>query len=191
MIGGSEIVRAIFGAYCLAFLDRRGMTFFDRTPAGARHSFIAAVLVFPPYALIQVFRLYPDFASLAVGRVVAVELIAYVISWTAFPVLMISVVRSVGKAQHYCDFLVAYNWSSIVQAAIWFPIVIFSQTGLIPNEVAMVVGYATMAGLLFYQWFVLRASLDLGRSLAALMVLVDLTISLLLGEISDRMIYLQ
>ncbi len=189
MITASQLVRSLFGAYCLAFLDRRGMAFFDRTRDGARHSFFAAVLVLPPYVLVQFFRLYPDAAAgLSFGRIVTVELIAYVISWTAFPVLMLTVVRSLGKPQRYFDFLVAYNWSGVVQAGVWFPIVFAGRIGLITDDVAVMVGYLTMAALLFYQWFVLRVSLEVGGSLAAMMVLIDLMISLLLGEVSDRLI---
>ncbi len=188
MVTANETSRAIFGAFCLAKLDARGMEFFDRSVEGARNSFFAAVLILPFYAILQAMRLWPVLPELSLGRVLTVQTLAYTISWTAFPVLMLTIAWAIGRQHRYLEFLVAYNWSNIVQIVVLFPLVLITQLGLWPRELADTVGVAAVAFLIVYEWFVIRTSLETSGVLAVLLTVADLTVSWLVAESAAGMI---
>src|SRR3712207_2049243 len=113
-----ETVYSLYGAYRLALLDKSGLQYFDSTAEGALRSFYAAVLVLPAYAILMVLRQWDQLGDLSLLRFLAVEAIAYVISWTAYPLLMYHLSGLLDRADHFFAFLCAYNWSSVIQMGV-------------------------------------------------------------------------
>src|SRR5436190_4343571 len=93
----SEVQLAVGGALRLACGDRRGLGFFDASIDGFWRSFRAALICYPMYLLLLSFRIgAPVWEASGVVPVVAVETIAFVISWTAFPLLILPLARWLG-----------------------------------------------------------------------------------------------
>ena len=162
-----EAVYSIYGAYRLAMLDRLGLNFMDRTPEGAMRSFYAALLVLPAYALLVVLRLWDILPQVSLLRFVAVEGTAYVISWTAFPLAMYYVAGLLDRTGRYFDFLSAYNWSSVIQMAIYLPVVAMADSGLLPAALGEGMVLIVTVLVLIYQWFIARTALNISSGSAA------------------------
>src|ERR1700719_1853975 len=107
----TETQLAIGGALKLARGDARGLGFFDASLDGFWRSFRAAAICYPLYLILLAFRVTADkWAASGVASIIAVESIAYVISWTAFPLLMLPLCRALGRENRFLAFMVAYNW---------------------------------------------------------------------------------
>ena len=183
-----EVVTSVFGAYRLARFDRSGLDCMDRSPEGAWNSFYAAVIILPAYALLLTIRLWDQVQDTPLIQVVAVQAIAYVVSWTAFPVVMHSVARMIGRSSRYLDFLCAYNWSSVVQMAVYLPVVVLSATGALPAALSEGLVFGVMKAMLTYQWFVLRTALDVPGATAAILVMLDLFLAALITDFADGLL---
>jgi hypothetical protein len=188
MLTARDVVYSVFGAFRLARFDPTGLDTMDRTPEGALRSFYAAVIVLPAYALMLTIRLWGTLGDTPLPYVVLVEGIAYVISWTAFPVVMHSVAGMLDRSSRYVDFLCAYNWSSVVQMSVYLPVVVLSASGLLPEGLSEGLVFGVMMAMLTYQWFILRTSLNIGGLPAVGLVMLDLFLSAMIADYADRLL---
>lgn len=188
MITINEIGSAIYGAYRLARRDSGGMAYFDRTREGAIRSFYAAGLLLPFHAIIVLGRWWEDMAILSVQRMVAIESLAYVIGWTVFPVLMIWIARSIDRSDRYFDFLVAYNWASLVTIVVRFPLFVFRRLELLPGLVTDILVLVLLVVLLIYRWYVLKTALSIGGGLAGGLTAAALFTNLLIRDVASTLI---
>lgn len=188
LLTARDVAYSVFGAYRLARFDPTGLDYMERTPEGAWKSFYAAVIVLPAYALLLAIRLWEQAQDTPLVQIVTVESIAYVVSWTAFPVIMHSVAGMLDRQARYVDFLCAYNWSSVVQMSVYLPVVILSASGLLPAPLSEGLVFGAMMAMLTYQWFVLRTALDLTGIGAAALVLLDLFLSALITDFADGLL---
>ena len=118
-----DIVYGIYGALRLARLDPGAMSYFERTPAGFWKSFFAAVIVAPGFALIVAYELGQVEIELEAGalRMFLVETLAYVLGWAAFPVIVHQICEATGRRDAYIGYIVAFNWSKVIQMAVLLP----------------------------------------------------------------------
>ena len=114
-----EMARGVAGAFRLARFDLTGLALLDLTPRGAARSFWAAALVLPGYLALAGLRGDLDATPTrpAEARFI-LEMLAYAVSWTAFPVIMSYLTEAAGRAHRFCAFLCAYNWAAVVQRAV-------------------------------------------------------------------------
>ena len=185
MVTVEEATRSVFGAFRLALGDRRDMAFFERTPEGALRSFFAAVIVLPVHAVFSALRLESIAAEVPTLRLLMVEALFYVIAWTLFPVVMISICRVLQRSACYVDFLVAYNWAGVIAIVLHLPLLTFSLTGSVPTPAVAWIGLATFAIALIYEWYILRTALMINGFTAAALVCVDLILDQLMLDISN------
>lgn len=183
-----EVVYSIFGAYRLAMLDKTGLNYLDRSPEGAIRSFNAALIVLPAYAVLVVLRLWDVLPDVSLLRFVTVEGLAYVISWTAFPLAMFHISGLLDRSERYFDFLSAYNWSSVIQMGVYLPVVAVADSGLLPEglDEGLVLGVTML--VLMYQWFIARTTLDINGGSAAGVVLLDMILAIFITGVSDGML---
>ena len=184
MVTGAEFARAAYGAWRLALLDRRGLDCFDDTVEAYWKSFNAAAIVAPAYALLLILRLYEIEARAGFFTIAVVETIAYVIGWVAFPLIMIYVCDRIGRSDRYLRYIVAHNWSNVIQVAVFFAVTILSK-GILGGGLE-VLGFAATAAILFYQWFIARTALEVSGGAAASIVGLDLVISILINLVTNR-----
>jgi hypothetical protein len=195
MLTLAEIVRSVYGTWRLAHLDPGGMAFFDRTEEGFWRSFRVAILVAPAYALLVAL----DYATppadpaaavvtVSLFRVVAIESIAYAIEWMAFPLAAYYLVSALGREREYIGFIVAYNWSSVLQVGVMLLVGVIGASGLLPRVLETMLGLGTWALLLAYSWFIAKTALNTTGLPAAGLVAMNVMISFLLVFVRQAML---
>ena len=185
MVTGAEFSRAAYGAWRLALLDRRGLDCFDDTVEAYWKSFNAAAIVAPAYALLLILRLYEIEARAGLFTIAIVETLAYVIGWVAFPLIMIYVCDRIGRFDRYWRYIVAHNWSNVIQVAVFFAATILSK-GMLGGGYSVALGFAATVAILFYRWFIARTALEVSGGAAAAIVGLDLMISLVINLVTSR-----
>ncbi len=183
-----ETVYSIFGAYRLAMLDKTGLNYLDRSPEGAIRSFNAALIVLPAYAVLVVLRLWDVLPDVSLLRLVTVEGLAYVISWSAFPLVMFYISGLLDRSERYFDFLSAYNWSAVIQMGLYLPVVAIADSGLMPGGLGEGLVMVVTMLVLLYQWFIARTTLDINGGSAAGVVLLDMILAIFITGVSDGML---
>jgi len=182
----TEVQLAVGGALRLAIGDRRGLGFFDVSLDGFWRSFRAAVICYPLYVLLLCFRVSaapPPGSGLA--TILLVETIDYVALWAAFPLVVLPVIRWLGRENRFLAFMVAYNWSQVPQTALLFLVGLDGATGLLaPSAVQTATLIATLA-VLVYEWYIARVALAVGGLQAGLIVMLDLLLGTAMGQVAE------
>ena len=186
MPSGQEILNSIFGAYRLARLDGSALRWFTISLPGFWHSFMAALLVAPPFALIVALRFDPQ--VMASGSYWLIESVSYILGWLVFPLIMIPVCWALSLGSHYFAYITVYNWSAIVHVSVIVPVVILDTSGLLPPALSTFVGLLVTGALLFYQWFIARTALQAPPVLALTVVVVDLLLGLIVSLGVERLL---
>ena len=183
MITRPELAAGIAGAFRLARRDPRGLALFDATPRGFWNSFWVAVLVAPAFILTDALAgsLPPEIGP----REILVWLISYVVAWTAFPVVMITVADSLNRWPRYTRYIVAYNWSSVVQVAVLLPLNLLAVA--FPGHATLILAQCAIIVLLIYHAYVATVGLAVNPGTAAGIVLLDVLLSALLRAVSNRL----
>jgi hypothetical protein len=188
MLRLTEIGPAFYGAWRLARFDVNGMRYFDSSIEGFWRSFQVAVLVAPLMVALVALDLSGMRVEAGWFRIVAGETIAYVISWVAFPLAAFYIVRLVDREDRYLGFIVAYNWSTLIQIAVLLPAAALSHRGVLPAGLGGVIALGSQIALLVYEWFIVRTALNLASIAAAGIVLIDVIISVLINGAEDLML---
>lgn len=167
MISPRDVFAGLFGAWRLARLDPQGMSCFDATETGFWQSFFAAVLCAPAYALVVALDFGQEPVLASDARFVAVHAIAYVISWTAFPLAMARAARLLDRERFYLRYIVAQNWAHVLEMMLFLPALSLAATGaswfaILPALAAFVI--------LGYQWYVARTALMIDGLRAAAVI---------------------
>jgi len=183
MLSVNEIAAGIAGAWRLAHFDAAGMAYFDRTVDGCWRSFRVAILVAPAFALLVFFHLLETPATADPVRIVLVEGIAYIIGWVAFPLAALYLARFIDRDAEVIGFVVAYNWSTILQMAVYLPV-----AGLGAGGLGNFLGVLATLAILAYEWFIAKTALRLGGGGAAGVVAVDIALGILISAVADRLI---
>ncbi len=177
------VTRSVYGAWRLALLDPDGMRFFELSIPGFWRSFFAAVVVAPAFAVLVALRVEHETEvgpDLDLGPFLVLKLVAYAVTWAAFPLAMIVLARLLALSAFYVPFIIAYNWSAVIQIAVFLLTSLIKASGLLPETVAgLLMMIATMA-ILFYQWFVARVALQTTGFIAAGLVAFDLLLGILI-----------
>lgn len=177
-------LHALRGAIGLARFDPAGLAHFDGTPEDALRSFRAALYVLPAYFVLFVLR---DGSADLSARFVAVEIIAYVMTYTAFAALMVDITALLGRSDHYFRFLAAYNWASVIQVAVYVPILLIAEGGGLPASTASFIVVITMLGILAYQGYITCIALNVGALLAGLLVFIDLVVAIAISGVAETL----
>lgn len=183
MIPLGQVAAGVYGAWLLARRRPDGLNWFDASVTGYWRSFWAAVLVAPAFLVLE---LITGGLGEAPGlRAGVAQLIAYVIAWVAFPLVMVFISESLGKWPNYLRFIVAYNWSAVVQFAILLPIAVLAE--LVPSGPTILLVQGVTIILLVYRAYIAHVALEVGFGTSAGIVLLDVLLSGLVATIADRL----
>ena len=183
-----EIRLALTGTLRLARGDRGGLTCFDRSLDGFWRSFRAAIIAYPLYLVLLTMRVsVPEWQRSGGLRIVIVETIAYVIAWTAFPLIMLTVTRWLGREHRFFDFMVPYNWSQVPQSALFVLVGLEAESGVLGAQAAQAIEVAAAVAVLVYEWFIARVALDTTASAAVFVVVVDLLLGVLISHVASSL----
>ena len=184
----SEVQLAVGGALRLARGDPRGLDFFDSSIDGFWRSFRAALICYPFFLILLALRVSAaHWEESGVARILAIETIGYVISWVAFPLLMLSLARWLGREDRFLPFTVAYNWSQLPQTALFVILGADAASGLFPHDVAQIADFAGAVAVLVYEWYIARVALAVSASQAVSVVLLDLVLGSVLSRITEAL----
>jgi hypothetical protein len=184
--GWVEARLALAGTLRLARGDRGGMAYFDPSIDGFWHSFRAALLCYPLYLILVSFPLQlggEPAPAIEEWRLLALETIHYVISWVAFPLLMVPLIDRLGRGNRFLAFMVAYNWCQVPQTVVFAAIALFGATGLVSADMVLAADLTTGLAMLAYEWFVARVALATSAG-AVLVILADIALAVVLNQIT-------
>src|SRR5438067_3941319 len=181
-----ETQLAIGGALKLARGDARGPGFFAISVDGFWRSFRAALICYPMYLVLLALRVTEaQWAAAGIGRIIAVETIAFVIAWTAFPLLMLPLSRGFGRENRFLAFMVAYNWCQVPQTVLFLIVGLDIATGILPGSAGDAVGLAAAVAVMVYEWYIARVALAIPAIQAVIVVLVDLVLGTALNRVAE------
>lgn len=181
MISASEVVRSLYGAWRLACRDPLGLQLFDTSIEGFWRSFYAALVALPAYAVMVGFRVSDDQATTDLFRLVPIETIAYVIGWTAFPLVAYYLTQTLSRASYYPAYIVTYNWANVLQVALYLPVTILSGTDMVSDGVGAALGLIATGLIVVYQYYIARTVLDIEPLPAVGLVVTDLVLGVMLN----------
>jgi hypothetical protein len=182
----AEVQLAVGGALKLARGDASGLGFFDTSIEGFWRSFRAAAICYPFFLILLAFRVSAaHWAASGVPRIVIVETIGYAISWVAFPLLVLSLTRWLGRENRFIPFIVVYNWSQILQTALFVIAAAGAASGLFPGDVGNAVDFIAAVAVLVYEWYIARVALQVSASQAVPVVVLDIALGIVLSRITE------
>jgi hypothetical protein len=182
----AEVRLAMIGALRLARGDRGGLSCFDRSLDGFWRSFRAAVIGYPLYLVLLSMRVtVGEWERSGALLIITVETIAYVIAWTAFPLMMLIVTQRIARPQRFFDFMVPYNWSQLPQSALFVLVGLETKSGVLGAQPAQAIEVAAAVAVLVYEWFIARVALDTTASVAVFVVVVDLLLGALISHVAS------
>ena len=183
-----DIVYGIYGAFRLARLDPGAMSYFDRTNEGFWKSFFAAVIVAPGFAVVIGYELAQAEIESGALRMFLVESLAYLLGWIAFPVIVHQICEAIGKREQYIGYIVAFNWSKVIQMAVFLPAIGLIALGAMPAGSDSLLRWIISIAILFYEWFVTRTALTVTAAGAVGFVVLDFVIDLIVHMITLGML---
>ena len=184
----TEMQLAVGGALRLARGDRRGLGFFDISIEGFWRSFRAAAICYPLYLVLVALRITPaQWAGAGLPRIVVVETIAYVIAWTAFPLLLLQLSRWFDRQRESLAFMVVYNWSQIPQTTLIALVALNRASGVLPTAASQFAELAATIAVLVYEWYIARVVLAATGAQAALVVILDVLLGSVIGRIAQML----
>lgn len=185
MLTVPEIVRSVYGAWRLARFDPIGMEWLDRTTDGFWRSFRVAILMVPLEVAVLAIALGNLGPLEPLPRIAAVAGISYIISWTAFPVLVHPLVTALNRAARYPGYIVAINWSNVVIYAVLVPLALLADS--MPAGAGALLNLVLYGAIGIYHWFITRTALDVGPGPAAGLTMMELVISFTNSQIALSM----
>ncbi|MFQ5955118.1 MAG: hypothetical protein ACE5JZ_08660 [Kiloniellales bacterium] len=180
-----EITRALYGAWRFVRLDRGAMQWFEVSVGGFWRSFFAFAIVAPGYAVLKHIEHAEVPLSAGAPRIVIVDGISYVLQIVAYPLAMVYLSRAIGRWDRYIGFIVALNWSVVLQMAVMVLAILLAASHAVPEAAGPRLVFAAWIAVLLYQWFVTLTALEVSGLIAAGAVALDL----LIGGIVDAVSY--
>ena len=175
------------GVRRLSQFDQIGFLFFDASRKGFWRSFGAAMICLPIWGLAE----YQQAAHLgheAALRYLAIQAIAYIVSWLAYPLLVLQIADYFGVWPNYYRYMVAYNWFQPLLQLLWLPLLLLE---FLPGA-----SQAPMVGIFWlvlqvvqgaYGWFMARYGLCVSVSTAAAMAVLDMALALFIDQIATKL----
>jgi hypothetical protein len=183
---GQEVSSALYGAWRLARLDPAGLGFFDRSREGLIRSFRAAIFVYPAFLLLLGLRIEDKvWEQSGAGRIILIETIGYVVSWTAFPLATLRLARFLDRETRWPGFIVAFNWSQVLEYVLVLFCAGLAISGVLPAGVGAGLLHATTIACLLYEWYIARVALDVPGTAATIAVLIELVISGIVNRVTE------
>lgn len=174
------------GAVRLVKLDTQGFDYFGDTAADFWRSFLAAALVAPLFLLYLVIRYVGSDTDGSFPVYIAAQILAYVINWLAFPLVILYLAPVLQKEDKAVRYLVAYNWLSVIQNGVYLPVVMLGITGTFAQDLSKFLAMIALIWVLGITLFVTRKALEVPLGTAAGIVVMDLLLGVLVEVLTSR-----
>ncbi len=181
-----DVSHGMYGAWRLARLDPAAMAWFDRSHDGVWRSFWAAAIAYPGVVLLVMLRLdAAQWSAVEALRILVVESIGYVASWAGFLLVILPFCRWLERDEQSLDFVVAYNWSQVLQTALSIAALLAFKA--LPEPLAGLLALVIILAQLGYEWFIARTALEAGGVAATVVVLIDLVLSQAVSQVAQSL----
>lgn len=178
-----EILQALYGSWRLARFDPQGLSYLGTTATDFRKSFFAAVIILPVWLILL--QLHVQELQITAGwpAILSIQLPAYVISWTLYPVIMDSLCRQLDRDAHYYHYITAFNWIRVLQTLVFAAATFVGL--LLPGNLSVGLTFVVLLAVLVYHGFVARQALQVGWGTAAALVFLDFFLGLVITVWAD------
>lgn len=195
MITLGEAVRGLYGAWRLIHFDRSAGQFFDGGVRQFWMSFWAAAICLPGEIILRLLFVSADTGTASEGAepglvaLTAVFVIAYVVQWAGFALLMVYVTDMLNRFENYLAYMTAHNWSSVVQVAIVLPAAaILVGMGIGESGWGGAIFFAAVLATWVYLGFIARTMLGISKTAAAFVVITEIALALGLSSVSEALL---
>ncbi|WP_044558619.1 hypothetical protein [Azospirillum sp. B4] len=179
-----DLGRGLAGALRLAFLDKRGAALFPADRAGALRSFWVLLVLLPGVVALDTVDRWMGHplpplegsapaAIVPLARSVPASLLAFIIGTFGYLLMVDRILRLQGMAPQFARFIAATNWSSVVTLALLLPLTVLTHSGLVSLPLAAAIQVVAFLWTLFYEAYVVRATLASGWLTAIGFVILD------------------
>jgi hypothetical protein len=179
------VQRSIDAAARLALRDAQAMASFDLTADGYFRSFAAMIVALPLYIVLnhgweKIGMAIGEQGSEANAVYFGLYALGYLLSWVAFPIVMIFVLRFLGLTERYGALVVAYNWGTIIVLLLDVPAILLFGLGIITAAQALLLEFVVFGVGLYYRFFSAMTALQSRATVAMAVALIDfITLSFL------------
>jgi hypothetical protein len=179
------------GAWQVMFGRPEGLDRLDTSLEGFWRSF-AAVILMAPFALLSLISEQPliaasgGAASLS-GGTLALNGIALLVDWFAFPLIFAFVARPFGVGSRYVPFIVARNWASVIIGAMVAIIHALHLLGVLPSVLMPYALIVAVGVALRFSYVIVRTTLVVSATMAIPIVILDFLLSLMIWSVFDRL----
>jgi len=192
MMGGLSTIRnSLVGAWQVMLGRAEGLNRLDFSLEGFWRSF-AAVILLVPFLLLMMLAERPLAEEAGIDAVpltassMALQGIAMLTEWFAFPLFFAAIARPFGLSSRYVPFIVTRNWAQVIVGAMIGAVEALVVVGVIPAAAASFVILAAFAVTLRFSYMVVRLSLAVSMGMALPIVVLDLLFSLTIWTVFDR-----
>ncbi len=178
MLSAKELAGAAYGITRLLRRDKGAFAFFNASLEGFWRSFTAAAILAPVYAVLLLVDVAAGVSEQPL-RFLSVQVIAYVMGWVAFPLLMVYLSRALRREENFFRYMVAYNWFQLVPLTAFVVLTLIATTGGGgPSVLAQFLALVLFIATLVYNWFIAREGLQVDGFSAIGVVFADFVLSL-------------
>jgi hypothetical protein len=178
LLTADEVGRSLKGALRLLQREADGLLVLDTSVEGFWRSYAAILLTAPAFVAVladkRVGLGLPAADLFGDSALVLCQAAAYLAAWIAFPVLMTGFARFMNLERAYPGYVVAYNWSNVIAAAMLALPAALHALGLATPAHALLYTAAFLLVLVHYRWFLARTALGVSNGLAALIVAIEI-----------------
>ena len=174
------------GAVRLVRLDTQALAYFGDTAADFWRSFLAAAVVAPLFLLYLVIRFFESETGGSFPAYLFAQMLAYAIAWLAFPLVMLYAAPVLQKEDRMVRYLVAYNWLSLIQNGVYLPVVMLGITDTLAQGLSNFLALIALIWVLGMTLFVTRKALEVPFGMAAVIVVTDLLLGVLIEVLTSR-----
>ncbi len=194
MLSGSEIARALQGCWLLFRNRPEGMRYLDQSLEGFWRSFAVIILVTPMFALstlserkllLEEANILPE--NFPDGVFWLAQFTRLAMDWVTLPLVLAALAKPIGITRGYVPFVVARNWSSLLVSLPYAVGAALYVVGVIAPGIMVLFSLATLLVVIWYQFVVARITLQGTIATTIGVVVLDIVLSLLIGEISGRL----
>ncbi|WP_289035319.1 hypothetical protein [uncultured Roseibium sp.] len=189
MLSGQEIARALQGSWMLLRNRPEGMRGFDLSIEGFWRSFAVVFLLVPLFVVSSLAErklLLDETDFLPAGAFWLAQFTSLGLDWVALPLLLAGLAKPLGISAGYVPFIVARNWTSLLAALPYVFVGLLYLAGLIAPGIMVLLSLVTLIVVIWYRFIIARVALQASMSMTIGVVILDIILSLLIGELSGR-----
>jgi hypothetical protein len=166
----SEIFSSLYGSWRLFLGDDTGVRYFRRDRDGFWSALWALAFAAPVYVVKMTLDLTGDSLTHLGVFGIAVEAGILVLSGLIYALAIYYILPLLERESRYFDYMVAYLWIGFAQVVLHTVPSVLRAVGLIPDQGANVMAVVLVIAMLWWSWFMTRATLDVNGGQAGIIV---------------------